>query len=185
MFPVTVASCQDAAWVIASRRVPRLVMLDSSALGSDGNLEIGVLVRWVFCVARSICEHLRGNLQYYSTTYANYLSVFFATDPAQLAGDGRMGEEMARPKIVEMDYFRFQEALRRAIDAGQRIDKSDKTRWKAWVREHEIREAAFRTFGAGMYDGLEPVIIETEGDWMGYYLVSQIEEACLKWFRPE
>lgn len=92
---------------------------------------------------------------------------------------------MARPTIVEKEYFLFQKALRNAIDSGQRIDPADKKRWKGWVREHQIKEAAFKSFGTGMYEGLEPVIIDTDDDWRGYYLVSTDEEACLKWSRDE
>jgi hypothetical protein len=90
---------------------------------------------------------------------------------------------MARPRIVEVDYFRFQQALRRAIDSGERIDQAEKERWSGWVREHHVKEAAFKSFGQGMYDGLEPVIINSDSPWLGYYLVSKSEEACLKWDR--
>ena len=92
---------------------------------------------------------------------------------------------MARPTIVEKEYFLFQKALRSAIDSGQRIDVADKKHWKAWVRENQIKEAAFKSFGNGMYEGLEPVIIDTDDDWRGYYLVSTDEEACLKWSRSD
>jgi hypothetical protein len=92
---------------------------------------------------------------------------------------------MSRPRIIEVDYFRFQQALRLAIDSGQRIDQSDRQRWSNWVREHRVKEAAFKSFGQGMYEGLEPVIIDTDGQWRGYYLVSKSEEACLKWEREE
>lgn len=90
---------------------------------------------------------------------------------------------MARPRIVEVDYFGFQQALRRATDAGERIDPLDKARWSSWVREHRVKEAAFKSFGQGRYEDLEPVIIDSEGQWRGYYLVSKSEEACLKWER--
>jgi hypothetical protein len=90
---------------------------------------------------------------------------------------------MTRPRIVEVDYFRFQQALRRAIDSGERIDRSDKGRWSDWVRQHRVKEAAFKSFGEGKFEDLEPVIIDGEGDWRGYYLVSKTEEACLKWER--
>ena len=92
---------------------------------------------------------------------------------------------MARPRIVEVDYFGFQQALRRATDAGVRIEPSDKARWGEWVREHRVKEAAFKSFGQGRYEDLEPVIIDTEGQWRGYYLVSKSDEACLKWERSE
>lgn len=92
---------------------------------------------------------------------------------------------MARPRITDVDYFPFQQALRRAIDSGKRIDPSEKERWSQWVREHRVKEAAFKSFGRGRYEDLEPVIIDSEGPWRGYYLVSKQEEACLKWEREE
>ncbi len=91
---------------------------------------------------------------------------------------------MARPRIVDLDYFLFQRELRRAIDSGNRIDPADKQRWADWVRENQIKEAAFRSFAQGKYEGLNPVIIDGEGKWRGYYLVSTDEEAVLKWERP-
>ena len=92
---------------------------------------------------------------------------------------------MARPKIVDLDYFQFQKALRRAIDTGARIDKSEKERWHNWVRENQIKEAAFRSFSKRIYENLEAVIIDGEPDdkWRGYYLYSTDEEAVLKWVR--
>ncbi len=90
---------------------------------------------------------------------------------------------MARPRIVDVDYFQFQRALRKAIDSGRRIDVSDKERWRAWVRENQIKEAAFKSFAQGKYEGLEPVIIDDDSQWRGYYLFSKQEEACLKWDR--
>ena len=90
---------------------------------------------------------------------------------------------MARPRIVEKDYYQFQQALRRAVDNGNRIDPSEKNRWKAWVKEHRIKEASFKSFGAGMYEGLEPVIIDQDDDWGGYFMFSKDEEVVLTWVR--
>ncbi len=92
---------------------------------------------------------------------------------------------MARPKIVDLDYFQFQKALRRAIDSGSRIDRSEKQRWSKWVSDNRIKEAAFQSFSKRMYEGLEPVIIDGDPDekWRGYYLFSTDEEAVLKWVR--
>lgn len=92
---------------------------------------------------------------------------------------------MARPRIVDVDYFQFLHALRKATDTGQRIDVGQKDRWLAWVRENRVKEAAFKTFAEGKYEGLAPVIIDVSGEWRGYYLVSEQEEACLKWERDE
>jgi len=90
---------------------------------------------------------------------------------------------MARPRIVEIDYYQFQQALRRAIDNGTRIDVSETERWKAWVKEHRIKEASFKSFGAGMYEGLQPVIIDQDDEWGGYYMYSTAEEVVLRWTR--
>jgi hypothetical protein len=92
---------------------------------------------------------------------------------------------MARPRIVDVDYHQFLGALRKASDTGQRIDVADKNRWLAWVRDNHVKEAAFRTFAQGKYEGLEPVIIDASDEWRGYYLVSKQEEACLKWERGQ
>ena len=88
---------------------------------------------------------------------------------------------MARPRIQEVDYFQFRTALAEAADAGSRIEPREKERWKAWVSAHDIREAAFLTICGSRYEGLSPVIIDGEGEWAGYYLVSTSEEGCLKW----
>ena len=92
---------------------------------------------------------------------------------------------MARPRIVDVDYHQFQSALRKAIDTGQRIDVADKNRWLAWVRDNHVKEAAFRSFAQGKYEGLVPVIIDASDEWRGYYLVSKQEEAVLKWERGQ
>jgi hypothetical protein len=90
---------------------------------------------------------------------------------------------MARPKIVEKDYYQFQQALRKAANDGKRIDSSDKERWKAWVKEHHIKEASFKSFGASMYENLQPVIIDFDNEWGGYFMYSPVEEVVLKWVR--
>lgn len=90
---------------------------------------------------------------------------------------------MARPRIVEKDYFQFQRALKRAMEGGRRIEKTEADRWKAWVKEHRIKEAAFKSFGANMYEDLEPVIIDEDNEWGGYYLYSRDEEVVLAWER--
>jgi len=90
---------------------------------------------------------------------------------------------MARPRIVEKDYYRFQKALQLAVDTGKRIDVSEIARWKAWVKENRVKEASFKSFGAGMYEGLEPVIIDDDGEWGGYFMFSKAEEVVLIWTR--
>jgi hypothetical protein len=90
---------------------------------------------------------------------------------------------MARPRIIDVDYSLFQQALRKAIDTGKRIDVSEKDRWLTWVRENQVKEAAFKSFAQGKFEGLVPVIIDGPDEWRGYYLFSTQDEACLKWQR--
>lgn len=94
---------------------------------------------------------------------------------------------MARPKIVDLDYFLFKKALQLATDTGAKIDRADKERWRQWVRDNHIKEAAFKSFSSRMYEGLEPVIIDGDDDyeWRGYYMVSKDEEAVLRWDRAK
>ena len=90
---------------------------------------------------------------------------------------------MSRLRIVEQNYFEFQSALRAAGDSGERIEPSDKGRWKAFVTENRIQEAAFKSLAEKKFEGMTPVIINTDGSWKGYYLYTNTEEACLKWVR--
>jgi hypothetical protein len=90
---------------------------------------------------------------------------------------------MSQIRIVEQNYFEFTSALRSAADNGNRIEPKEKERWKAFVRENRIQEAAFRSLAEKKYEGVQPVIIDMEGPWYGYYLYTPSEEACLKWVR--
>lgn len=90
---------------------------------------------------------------------------------------------MGRPSIVEQNYYEFKVALQKAVDAGTRIDVSDKQRWANYVRENGIKEVSFKSFAQGKYEFLKPVIIDDDGPWGGYYLHSPDEEAVLKWVR--
>ena len=48
---------------------------------------------------------------------------------------------MARAKVIDFDYSQFIGLLRRATDAGHRIEKSD-PRWAEYVKAHQINEFA-------------------------------------------
>jgi hypothetical protein len=90
---------------------------------------------------------------------------------------------MPRPEIVEQNFFEFQAALRRAEDQGSCILPSDKQRWKSWVRENKVQEAAFRSIAQRRFDEPKAVILDEEGPWRGYYLYTPVEEVCLKFTR--
>ena len=90
---------------------------------------------------------------------------------------------MSRPEIVEVNYFEFKRALERARDSGNRIEKSDKPRWDAYLKENKINEVAMMHWGKSRFDSVVGVIIDG-GQWEGFYVYSAQEEAVLKWTRP-
>jgi len=92
---------------------------------------------------------------------------------------------MSRVHIIEQNYFEFSNALRAASDKGTKLEPRDKDRWKAYVTEHRIQEAAFKSLADKKYEGMTPVIINEDGAWQGYYMYTTAEEAVLKWVRDE
>ena len=88
---------------------------------------------------------------------------------------------MARPKIVEVDYYQFSERLRRATDAGKRLEKSDQPEWDNFVAAQNVNEVAMASWGRSKFENTTPVIINDGGSWQGYYVFSKEDEACLKW----
>lgn len=90
---------------------------------------------------------------------------------------------MSQVRIVEQNYFEFSNALRSASDRGTKLEPRDKERWKAWVHENRIQEAAFKSLADKKYEGMTPVIIDEESAWQGYYMYTTDEEAVLKWVR--
>lgn len=92
---------------------------------------------------------------------------------------------MGRPRIVEVDYYNFAAALQKAVDTGSRIDPKEEARWAQYVKDHRVKEVSAKSYAKGLYESLQPVIIDQEGEWGGYYLYSSAEEACLKWVRDD
>ena len=90
---------------------------------------------------------------------------------------------MSQVRIVEQNYFEFQNALRSASDRGEKLEPRDKDAWKEWVRANRIQEAAFKSLADKKYEGMTPVIINDDGPWQGYYMYTTEEEAVLKWVR--
>ena len=86
---------------------------------------------------------------------------------------------MARGRVVELDYYQFVKLLRRATDAGQRIDKGD-ARWAEYVKSNGINEVAATAIARQKFEGATPVIIAEGQDSDGLYFYSKNEEACLR-----
>ena len=93
---------------------------------------------------------------------------------------------MARSRVVEVNYHEFMTALRTAGETGTRIERSDKARWSQYITEHGVHEASCRRIAAGRGSGdVKSVIIDSEGDWNGFYVYSPDDQMCLKFQRVE
>ena len=86
---------------------------------------------------------------------------------------------MPRGKVVEFDYYEFIKLLRRATDAGARLEKSD-PRWGEYVKTHGINEVAATAIALQKFENAVPVILAEGKDSDGLYFHSRNEEACLK-----
>ncbi|MFI4885738.1 MAG: hypothetical protein ACHQIF_09240 [Steroidobacterales bacterium] len=87
---------------------------------------------------------------------------------------------MARAKVVDFDYYQFIGLLRRATDAGKRIDKSDARRWADYVKANGINEVAATAIARQKFENAVPVIIEEGLETDGLYFYSKNDEGCLR-----
>jgi hypothetical protein len=86
---------------------------------------------------------------------------------------------MARAKVVEFDYYQFVNLLRRATDAGTRIDKAD-PRWPEYIKTHAVNEVAATAIARQKFDSVVPVIIAEGSGSDGLYFYSKKDEGCLR-----
>jgi len=91
---------------------------------------------------------------------------------------------MGRPRVVDVNYFDFQKNLRKAADQGHRIEKTDRSRWNAFIRENKILEASSISMAKAKGERVTAVIIE-DGPWKGFYVYSPEDEFCLKFTRDD
>jgi hypothetical protein len=73
-------------------------------------------------------------------------------------------------------------ALKSAANSGNRIEKTQKQSWIAYVRKNKVPEGAMRKHAELMGVGgrLDPVIINDDGAWEGYYVYSKDDQFCVK-----
>ena len=86
---------------------------------------------------------------------------------------------MARAKVIDFDYYQFIGLLRRATDAGARIEKGE-PRWAEYVKAHQINEVAASSIAKQKFEKAVPVIINEGRDTDGLYFYSKNEEACVR-----
>lgn len=87
---------------------------------------------------------------------------------------------MARAKVVEFDYYQFIGLLRRATDAGKRIDKSDGKRWTDYIKTNGINEVAATAIARQKFENAIPVIIDEGRETDGLYFYCKNDEGCLR-----
>jgi hypothetical protein len=87
---------------------------------------------------------------------------------------------MARSKVVDFDYYQFIGLMRRATDAGKRIDKSDTQRWAAYIKTKGINEVAATAIARQKFENAESVIIDEGLETDGLYFYSKNDEGCVR-----
>jgi hypothetical protein len=87
---------------------------------------------------------------------------------------------VARAKVVDFDYYQFLGLLRRATDAGSRIEKKDGERWSEYVKAHRINEIAATAIANRKFEGAVAVILAEGKDTDGLYFYSKNDEGCLR-----
>ena len=89
---------------------------------------------------------------------------------------------MGQRRIYEVQYSDLSGILRKPSSSNYRIEKSNKEAWVAFVKKHNVPEAAALSRGkSGTMDSqLDVVIIDGAGSSDGYYVYSAAESFCVK-----
>ncbi|MGH2449182.1 MAG: hypothetical protein ACRDFS_11360 [Chloroflexota bacterium] len=87
---------------------------------------------------------------------------------------------MARAKVVDFDYYQFIGLMRRATDAGKRIDPADGKRWADYIKSNGINEVAATAIARQKFESAVPVIIDEGLETDGLYFYSKNDEGCLR-----
>lgn len=89
---------------------------------------------------------------------------------------------MGERRIYEVQYSDLSGILRKSIYSSKKIEKSNKEAWKAYVKKHNVPEAAILSRGkTGTMSGkVDAIIIDGIGASDGYYVFSADESYCLK-----
>ncbi len=87
---------------------------------------------------------------------------------------------MARARVVQFDYYQFLGILRRASDAGARIDKSNTARWTEFIKSKGINEVAAGAIARQRFEDPVAVIIAEGLETDGLYFYSKDDEGCLR-----
>jgi hypothetical protein len=86
---------------------------------------------------------------------------------------------MARSKVVDFDYYQFLNMMKRAANAGARIERSD-PRWATYIKEHAINEVAATAIVRQKFETAVPVILAEGLPTDGLYFYAKNDECCLR-----
>ena len=86
---------------------------------------------------------------------------------------------VGRAKVIDFDYYQFIGLLRRASNAGARIEKNE-AGWAEYIKAHGINEVAASAIARQRFENAEAVIISEGRDTDGLYFYSRNDEGCLR-----
>jgi hypothetical protein len=85
------------------------------------------------------------------------------------------------PRVKEVEFWSFLDALRAASDNHQKIEPKDKDAWKAYLKAHRMSEPMLEEFAKARFMEYQKVIIKADSEWDGFYIYSVDDEGALKW----
>jgi hypothetical protein len=86
---------------------------------------------------------------------------------------------VGRAKVIDFDYYQFIGLLRRATNAGARIEKKE-AGWAEYIKSHGINEIAASAIARQKFEKSAAVIINEGKETDGLYFYSKDDEACLR-----
>jgi hypothetical protein len=84
-------------------------------------------------------------------------------------------------RVKEVEFWGFKEALRRAIDTGRKLEPSDKSAWRSYLRSNRMSEPMMEEFAKSRFMTVQKVIILDDSDWAGFYMFSDDDEGAIRW----
>jgi hypothetical protein len=85
------------------------------------------------------------------------------------------------PRIKEVEFWSFLDALRRAADSGNKVEPIDKDAWRDYLKTHRMSEPMMEEFAKARFMTFSKVIIQADPEWDGLYMYSVDDEGAIKW----
>ncbi len=85
------------------------------------------------------------------------------------------------PRIKEVEFWSFMDALQKASDTGGKIEPIDKDAWRKYLKENRMSEPMMVEFAKSRFMTFKRVVIDDDSEWVGFYMYSVDDEGALKW----